>query len=82
MLIVGGEAAGLSCAETLRQSEFTGEIQVLSPEKILPYDRTLLSTNMSDDVSPLRKSDFLDEFGIDYQFGYEVTSIDKYAKTV
>jgi cation diffusion facilitator CzcD-associated flavoprotein CzcO len=26
MVIVGGGAAGLNCAETLRQSGFTGEI--------------------------------------------------------
>ena len=82
MLIVGGGAAGLSCAETLRQSQFTGEIQVLSPEKVTPYDKTLLSTNMSKNSTSLRKGDFLDAYGIDYQLGYEVTSIDKYAKAV
>ena len=30
-------------AETLRQSNFTGEITVLTNESLLPYDRTLLS---------------------------------------
>ena len=77
MLIVGGGAAGLNCAETLRQSQFTGEIQVISTEKVLPYDTTLLSQNMAGDARTLRKSDFLDEYGIDYQLGYDVTSIDK-----
>lgn len=33
MVIIGGGAAGLNCAETLRQSNFTGEILVLSNEK-------------------------------------------------
>lgn len=37
---------------------------------------------MSDHSSPLRNSNFLDAYGIDYQLGYEVTYIDKYAKTV
>jgi hypothetical protein len=45
-LIVGGGPAGLSAAETLRQAGFTGEIVVLAREKVLPYDRTLLSKNL------------------------------------
>lgn len=31
-VIVGGGAAGLTCAETLRQSNFTGEITIISAE--------------------------------------------------
>ena len=85
MVIVGGGAAGLNCAETLRQSKFTGEIQVISAEKSLPYDRTLLSkvlaTGDSSKLS-LRKSDFLDEYDINYQLGHKVTSIDKEGKTI
>ena len=33
MVIIGGGAAGLNCAETLRQSSYTGEILVISNEK-------------------------------------------------
>jgi NADPH-dependent 2,4-dienoyl-CoA reductase/sulfur reductase-like enzyme len=46
-VIIGGGAAGLNCAETLRQSDFTGEILVISNESVLPYDRTLLSKVLS-----------------------------------
>jgi NAD(P)H-nitrite reductase large subunit len=80
MVIVGGGAAGLNCAETLRQSNFTGEIIVLSNEKQLPYDRTILSKGVSStDVSKLglRTSEFLDNYDITYNLGYEVSSIDK-----
>lgn len=42
-VIIGGGAAGLTCAETLRQSDFTGEITVISSDDLLPYDRTLLT---------------------------------------
>jgi nitrite reductase/ring-hydroxylating ferredoxin subunit len=42
-VIVGGGPAGLLCAETLRQSNFTGEILIISAESMVPYDRTLLT---------------------------------------
>ena len=63
MLIIGGGAAGLSCAETLRQCNFTGEIKVISNENVLPYDRVELSKQLaSGDLSKfmMRSSDFLD----------------------
>ena len=85
MLIIGGGASGISCAETLRQSNFTGEIQVISNEKQLPYDRTLLSKCVATgDASKfsLRDSGFLDTYGIDYQLGYTVRSIDRHSKQV
>lgn len=69
MVIVGGGAAGLNCAETLRQSNYTGEILVISNEKVLPYDRTLLSkalATMDAKKLTVRESDFLDTYGIDY----------------
>ena len=68
-IIVGNGLAGLNCAETLRQSNFTGEIMVLSSENILPYDSSVLSKSAASvDAGSLvaRGSDFLDEFGIDY----------------
>jgi NADH dehydrogenase FAD-containing subunit len=43
MVIVGGGPGGLNCAESLRQSNFTGEIVLISDDNYLPYDRTLLS---------------------------------------
>ena len=85
ILIVGGGAAGLNCAETLRQSNFTGEIVMISDEKRLPYDRTLLSkvlaTGNADKLS-LRDSGFYDETDIETHLGYKVQSIDKENKTV
>ena len=42
-VIIGGGAAGLNCAENLRKAGYTGKITMISPETILPYDRTLLS---------------------------------------
>lgn len=85
MLIIGGGAAGLNCAETLRQSNFTGEIMVLSNEKRLPYDRTLLSKGLGAakvDNLLMRSAEFLDNYNIDYQLGYSVKSINRERKTV
>lgn len=42
-VIIGGGAAGLNAAETLRQSGYTGQITVLSNEDVVPYDRTLIT---------------------------------------
>jgi len=69
MVIVGGGAAGLICAETLRQSGYTGQITIISNETRLPYDRTLLSKGLAGlevDKQLIRQKDFLDKYGIEY----------------
>lgn len=45
-VIVGGGTAGLLCAETLRQSGYTGEVLIVSADNIVPYDRTLLTKGL------------------------------------
>ena len=42
-VIIGGGPAGLNCAETLRQSGFSGRVTMISADDAVPYDRTLLS---------------------------------------
>jgi hypothetical protein len=71
-VIVGGGPAGLNCAETLRQSGFTGQISVYGKEGVIPYDRTMLSkvlpTGNPDKLS-LRPEDYLKDADIDYKLG-------------
>jgi apoptosis-inducing factor 3 len=46
-VIIGGGPAAISAAETLRQSGFEGDITILAKENVFPYDRTMLSKNIS-----------------------------------
>lgn len=67
-MIIGGGPAGLNCAETLRYSGYSGKITLVSNEKLLPYDRTVLSkTSPLGDTSKLqlRDSDWLKDADID-----------------
>lgn len=67
-VIVGGGAAGLNCAETLRYSGYTGKITFICKEKVLPYDRTLLTKTLPvGDPSKfeLRNKEWLDSADID-----------------
>ena len=71
-VILGGGPAGLNCAETLRQSGFSGQITVVSKEKAVPYDRTLLSKALANGDSSkwsLRPKEFLNDADIDFTSG-------------
>ena len=77
-LIAGGGPAALSCAETLRQNNFTGEIIIVSKDKYYPYDRTLISKYVPKTVEnvSLRKKEFYDEYNIEFKLNQEITEID------
>jgi NADPH-dependent 2,4-dienoyl-CoA reductase/sulfur reductase-like enzyme/nitrite reductase/ring-hydroxylating ferredoxin subunit len=83
-VILGGGPAGLSAAQTLRQSGYTGEITILSKDTHLPYDRTGLSKFFPKSIDNilLRSPEFLKEYGIDIVNGVEVTGLNNSKKTV
>mmetsp|Transcript_34973 Transcript_34973/g.31521 ORF Transcript_34973/g.31521 Transcript_34973/m.31521 type:complete len:472 (+) Transcript_34973:471-1886(+) len=84
-VIVGGGAAALSAAETLRQSGYGGEIVLLTNEDALPYDRTILSKNIfGASINGLlsRSQSFLDEYEIKVQTGVNVNKVDPSSNTV
>jgi nitrite reductase/ring-hydroxylating ferredoxin subunit len=84
-VIIGGGPAGLNCAETLRQSNFTGEILVISDDKLMPYDRTLLTKVIATgDASKfkLREDAFLAAHDINYKLNTRAESVDTSSKTV
>lgn len=79
-VILGGGPAGLNCAETLRQSGFSGQITVISKENLLPYDRTLLTKALvTGDATRfvLRNKDYLGGADIEYTLGKSANKIDK-----
>eukprot|EP00347_Sterkiella_histriomuscorum_P021448 403333940 len=82
-VVIGGGPAGLSCAETLRQAGFTGEISLVSAESIAPYDRTGLSKAIgSGSAFSLRDQAYLREADIDMHLNSRVTRVDSQNKTL
>ena len=84
-VIIGGGPAGLNCAETLRQSGFSGQVTIVSDEEMVPYDRTLLSKAVAvGDAKKwaLRDPGFLEEADIDCKLKSAVFSINTDEKKV
>ncbi len=76
-VILGGGAAGNAAAQKLRQEGFQGRLLLISKEKRLPYDRTILSKgylngSMQAETLPLRNEDFYREADIELMLGQEV----------
>lgn len=77
IVIVGGGPAAQTCAETLRQNDFTGKITMICKESCLPYNRTWLSKSMNittEDVQ-LRPQSFFTDNSIDIVLNDEVTEV-------
>lgn len=56
-VIIGAGAAGMTAAQTLRESGFDGEITMITNESVLPYDRVKLSKAMSAEVDRIQLRD-------------------------
>jgi len=83
-VIIGGGPASLSCAETLRQAGFTGEIIIFSEDSYVTYDRTQLSKNLSTDIHDilLRDEIFLKTFDIIFRSDSKVIGIENFKKII
>ena len=84
-VIIGGGPAGLNCAETLRQSGFSGQVTIISDEQMVPYDRTLLSKALAvGDASKwsLRDPSFLTDAEIDCKLKSAVFNINTDQKKI
>lgn len=84
-VILGGGPAGACAAETLRQSGFTGEIILLSAEKEIPYDRSMLTKailKIQPDGIAIRKQDHYDEIGVEVRTSTWVEQVDPSTKEI
>jgi NADPH-dependent 2,4-dienoyl-CoA reductase/sulfur reductase-like enzyme/nitrite reductase/ring-hydroxylating ferredoxin subunit len=80
LVIVGGGAAGLSAALTLRREGFGGQIVMVTPEGEAPYDRPNLSKEYlageaPPEWLPLRPPEFYAEHGIELMTGCRVRKL-------
>ncbi|KYO36967.1 apoptosis-inducing factor 3 isoform B [Alligator mississippiensis] len=78
ILIIGAGAAGLVCAETLRQEGFSDRIVMCTMDRHLPYDRPKLSKSMdshSDQIT-LRPKEFFRTFDIEVLTETQVAAVD------
>ncbi|XP_005452714.1 apoptosis-inducing factor 3 [Oreochromis niloticus] len=84
VLLLGGGAASLICAETLRQENFGGRIIMVTREDLLPYDKTRLSKvmNVESDSILMRRMEFFHQYDIEVWLRKEALSVDTDKKTV
>ncbi|CAJ1063748.1 apoptosis-inducing factor 3 [Xyrichtys novacula] len=84
ILLLGGGAASLICAEVLRQENFGGRIIVATRDELLPYDKTRLSKvmNVESDSILLRRMEFFHKYDIEVWLRKEALSVDTDKKTV
>jgi len=80
-VIIGGGPAALSCAETLRQNNYTGELTLISEDEYLPYNRTSLTKEIlaSSDIKDilLRNKEFYDKYDIKFVSNSKVVVINE-----
>ncbi|XP_071398873.1 apoptosis-inducing factor 3-like [Centroberyx affinis] len=84
ILLLGGGAASLICAETLRQENYGGRIIMVSRDELLPYDKTRLSKvmNVESNTILLRRVEFFHQYDIEVWLRKEAMSLDTDKKTV
>uniref|UniRef100_A0A8C3HCY6 AIF family member 3 n=1 Tax=Chrysemys picta bellii TaxID=8478 RepID=A0A8C3HCY6_CHRPI len=78
VLIIGAGAAGLVCAETLRQEGFSDRIVMCTMDRHLPYDRPKLSKSMDShlDQITLRPKEFFRTNDIEVLTETQVAAVD------
>lgn len=85
-VIIGASAAGLSAAQTIRETDPNGEITVLTGEKYYPYSRPSISYLLKGTVEEkrmfLKKPQFYADHNINVITGTRVSKIDREKKVV
>lgn len=85
-VIIGASAAGLAAAESIRKTDKSGEITVITKEECLPYSRPSISYYLKGKVNQgdmlLRKQSYYKANNINVVTGTEAKEIDTKNKTV
>ena len=81
VIIIGGGAAGIAAATTLRQEGYEGELTLISADDSAPYDRPNLSKDFLEGTAPaawmpLRSPKFYDKHRINLLLNATVASLD------
>lgn len=87
VLIVGGGPAALAAARGYREAEGTGDVTILTPELVLPYERPPLSKDflrgeLDDSQLPIEDDAWYENHGVDVRLGGEVETLDPQARTL
>lgn len=87
VVIVGGGAAGLVAADTLRREGYAGSIDMVSVDSVGPVDRPNLSKdylagNAPEEWIPLRADDWYREHAITLHLGRRATALDPVRRTL
>jgi NADPH-dependent 2,4-dienoyl-CoA reductase/sulfur reductase-like enzyme len=79
-VIIGGSAAGLMAAETLRAHDSEGAIILISDEAQRPYSRPLLTYLLGREIAPerlwLREEDYFARWGVTARLGERAARLD------
>ncbi|RKQ84894.1 pyridine nucleotide-disulfide oxidoreductase [Solirubrobacter pauli] len=87
LVIVGGGPAGLAAARGYRDAGGTGDVTLLTPELVLPYQRPPLSKDflrgeVDDSDLPIEAEAWYAEHGVTVRLGAEVATLDAASKTL
>ena len=87
IVVIGGGQAGLQAAASLRQARYQGNLQLISEESYLPYQRpplskTFLAGEMDEPRLALRSEDYFTKLNINFISNTPVTAIERKTKRI
>src|SRR5688572_15339719 len=82
IVVVGGNAAGLTAVESLRNKGYTGKLTLVGDEPYVPYDRPplskkLLAGELDVEQTWLRDADTLSNVEAELMFGCRAVRLDR-----